>query len=191
MNHQLVQREDKTLGVKAPETFEGYFAIDKLVFAAPMTDGVEISGNNIALSASEDSYALADMGTRPATMTLECDLCFDGEGCVGFAFGGSERDETYTALCLDARQDLLHYEGYEIEDLRSFEPMAVTKFDFSPGDTYHVKLVCENEIVVLYVDDSKALSSRITHSTDGAHIGVFADGCGASFSNISIRIPAA
>ena len=191
MNHQLVQREDKTLGVKAPETFEGYFAVDKLVFAAPMTDGVEISGNNIALSASEDSYALADMGTRPATMTLECDLSFDGEGCVGFAFGGSESDETYTALCLDARQDLLHYEGYEIEDLRSFEPMAVTKFDFSPSDTYHVKLVCENEIVVLYVDDCKALSSRITHSVDGAHIGVFADGCGATFSNISIKIPAA
>ena len=52
-----------------------------------------------------------------------------------------------------------------------------------------MKLVCENEIVVLYIDDSKALSSRITHSIDGAHIGVFADGCGATFSNISIKLP--
>lgn len=189
MNHELVQREDKTLGVKAPETLDGYFTIDKLVFAAPMTDGVEVDGNNIALSAEEDSYALADMGTRPATMTLECDVSFDGEGCVGFAFGGSESDETYTALCLDARRNQLHYEGYEIADIRNLDPMAVTKFDFSRGGTYHVKLVCENEIVVLYVDDVKALSSRITHSIDGAHIGVFADGCSAAFSNISIKIP--
>ena len=50
-------------------------------------------------------------------------------------------------------------------------------------------LVCENEIVVLYVDGVKALSSRITHSVDGAHIALFADGCGASFSNIIIKVP--
>ena len=49
-------------------------------------------------------------------------------------------------------------------------------------------LVCENEIVVVYIDDARALSSRITHSIDGAHIGVFAD-CGASFSNITVRLP--
>ena len=67
--------------------------------------------------------------------------------------------------------------------------MAVTKFDFTRSDTHHVKLVCENEIVVMYVDDVKALSSRIMHSVDGAHIGVFSDGCSASFSNISIKIP--
>ena len=52
-----------------------------------------------------------------------------------------------------------------------------------------MKLVCENEIVVLYVDDTKALSSRIGHSIGGAHIGVFADGCSASFDNITMRLP--
>ena len=50
-------------------------------------------------------------------------------------------------------------------------------------------LVCENEIVVLYVDDVKALSLRVRHSIDGAHIGVFSDGCGASFSNITMKVP--
>ena len=189
MNHQLVQREDKTLGVKAPDTFADYFTMDKIVPAVPLTDGVAIDGSSITLTPAEESFAQADMGTRPATMTLECDVRFDGEGVVGFTFGGSDRDETWTALCLDGRQNLLHYEGYEIEDLRSLEPMAVTKFDFSRSDTHHVKLVCENEIVVLYIDDYKALSSRITHSIDGAHIGVFAEGCEASFENISMKIP--
>ena len=189
MNHQLVQREDKTLGVKAPDTFADYFTMDKIVPAVPLTDGVAIDGSNISLTPAEDSYAQVDMGTRPATMTLECDVRFDGEGVVGFTFGGSDRDETWTALCLDGRQNLLHYEGYEIEDLRIYEPSAVTKFDFSRSDTHHVKLVCENEIVVLYIDDYKALSSRITHSIDGAHIGVFAEGCSASFENISMKIP--
>ena len=189
MNHQLVQLDDKTLGVKAPVTYDDYFTVDKLVFTAPLTDGVEIDGNNVSLSAEEESYALADLGTRPATMTLECDVTFDEGGRVGFAFGGSDKDETFTALCLDGRENLLHYEGYEIEELRRYDPSAITKFDFTRTDTHHVKLVCENEIVVLYVDDCKALSSRITHSIDGAHIGVFADECSASFTNISMKIP--
>ena len=190
MNHQIIQREDKTLGIKAPDVFADYFTIDKLVFAAPLTDGVTVDGNNISLAAAdEDSYALADMGTRPASMTLECDVTLDEEGCAGFAFGGSDRDETFTALCLDARRNLLHYEGYEIDEIRTLDPAAVNKFDFSKSNTHHVKLVCENEIVVLYIDDAKALSSRISHSIDGAHIGVFAQGCEAEFTNISIKIP--
>jgi hypothetical protein len=128
------------------------------------------------------------MGTRPATMTLECDVTLDEDGCAGFAFGGSANDASYTALCLDARQNLLHYEGYELTEINQYEPAALTKFDFSRNETHHVKLVCENEIVVLYIDDVKALSSRIVHSIDGAHIGVFADGCSATFSNINIKI---
>ena len=189
MNHQLVQHEDKTLGVKAPEVFGDYFTIDKLVHAAGLRGQVEVDNNTVSLSAEEDSYALADMGTRPASMILECDVTPDKEGCVGFAFGGSGRDESYTALCLDARRNLLHYEGYEIEEIDEYDPSAITKFNFSRSDTHHVQLVCENEIVVLYVDETKALTSRITHSVNGAHIGVFADGCSATFSNISIKIP--
>ena len=186
--HQLVQNEDKTLGVKAPEQFDSYFTIDKLIHAVAKEGDVKIDGNNISLSAEPGSYALADMGTRPATMTLECDVTLDEDGCVGFAFGGSAADPTYTALCLDAKLGNLHYEGYEITDLDSLDPMSRTRFDFSKNSVHHVKLVCENEIVVMYVDDMKALSSRIFHSTDGAHICVFANGCSASFTNISMKI---
>jgi hypothetical protein len=88
----------------------------------------------------------------------------------------------------DIMDHKMHYEGYEISDLDTMDPQALTKFDFSSGGVHHVKLVCENEIVVLYVDDVKALSSRITHSIDGAHIGVFSNGCGASFENITMKL---
>ena len=189
MNHELVQRPDKTLGVKAPEVFDTFFTADKEFRAAAIQGGVQIDGNSISLTAEEETYALADLGTRPAAMILECDVTLTEEGCVGFAFGGSENDETYTALCLDARRNLIHYEGYEISEIEDYDPAAITKFDFSLADTHHVTLVCENEIVVVYIDDARALSSRITHSIDGAHIGVFADGCSTTFSNITVKIP--
>jgi beta-fructofuranosidase len=188
LNHELVQREDGTLGVRAPQTFYGYFT-NELPFRAVKKEGsVKVKDNTVTLKADEGTHALADMGTRPATMMLECDVTFDEGGCVGFAFGGTEADENWTALCLDARTGTLHYEGLYIDQLATFDPGMFTTFDFSQK-THHVTLVCENEIVVMYVDDSKALSSRIGHSVDGAHIGLFADGCDAEFSNIAMSRP--
>ena len=189
LNHQLVRHEDGTLGVKAPEAYLDYFTQSRDFKAVKAAEKARIKNNSIELSAKGDEYALADMGTRPATMLLECDVTLDSDGRAGFAFGGSKDDPTYTALCLDAGRSLLHYEGLEIGELADFDPMAVTRFDFADGAVHHVTLVCENEIVVLYIDDTKALSSRISHSIDGAHIGVFADGCGASFSNITVKTP--
>ncbi|MBQ3705756.1 MAG: hypothetical protein II888_04805 [Clostridia bacterium] len=189
LNHQLVRHEDGTLGVEAPETFGDYFTQDAAFQAAGLEGKTEIDGNSIALSAGEDEIALADIGARPGTMILECDVTLDPDGCTGFAFGDGETGAEYTALCLDARRNMLHYEGYFIQEISEYEPMALTRFDFSDGKVHHVTLVCENEIVVMYVDSEKALSSRILSSTGGAHIGVFADGCGAAFSNITVRVP--
>ncbi len=188
LNHQLVLHEDGTLGVREPETFAEYFTVEKTFQAVKKEGDVKIKNNNITLS-SKDGYALADMGTRPATMILECDVTLDPGICAGFAFGGSENDETYTALCLDAKENLLHYEGVAVTDLDRFDAQAYTKFDFSKNNTHHVKLVCENEIVIMYVDDLKAFSSRITHSTNGMHIGVFVKNGEASFNNITMRLP--
>ena len=111
------------------------------------------------------------------------------DGCAGFAFGGSANDESWTALCLDGRTGQLHYEGYTLDSIDTMDPMAVTRFNFERNSTHHLTLVCENEIVILYIDGEKALSSRIGHSTNGAHIGVFADEKGATFSNISMSVP--
>lgn len=189
VNHQLVANEDGTLGVKAPDSFAEYFTAEKKFQAVKKDGTVKIKDGSITLSAKDGAYALADMGTRAPSMMLECDVTLDADGCAGFAFGGSEQDETYTALCLDAKQNKLHYEGLELTEVADNDPVAFTAYDFSEKKTHHVTLVCENEIVITYIDDRKALSSRIMHSTDGAHIGVFADGCNAAFENITIKLP--
>ena len=189
LNHQLIRHEDGTLGVKAPESFGDYFANELPFSAGNAGGGVEIDGNDIALAATDGEIALADMGVRAPTMLLECDVALGDDGCAGFAFGGSEADAAWTALCLDAGRNLLHYEGYALTELDDYPPMAITRFDFSKSPVHHVTLVCENEIVVMYIDDEKALSSRIGHSTGGAHIGVFAANCDASFSHITMKAP--
>ena len=180
---KLPKRIDNVIPVQlSPDEMEVYKRMER-------DQLLQIEDDDIALSAVDGGIALADMGVRAPTMLLECDVTLDADGCAGFAFGGSEADEAWTALCLDAERGLIHYEGYELTELNDYDPMAITRFDFPDGAVHHVKLVCENEIVVIYVDDEKALSSRIGHSTNGAHIGVFAEGCDAAFTDITMKVP--
>ena len=194
LNHQLVKREDGTLGVKAPESYADYFTQEEPIqVEAEEVEGngeVLIEGDQIQVSAEEGTFAIADLGMRLPTMRLECDVTLEGEGTAGFVFGGSEQDPSYTGLSLDMRRGMIHYDGYKLKQLTKFDPQAGTYFDFSQGGTHHLTLICENEIVVLYIDDQKALSSRITHSVDGAHIGVYAEGCSAAFGDFQIKTPA-
>lgn len=189
LNHELVQLDDGKLGVRAPETYGGYFSKQKDFKAVKKQGKVRIEKNNVTVSAENEQPAIADMGTRAPAMMLECDVIADPDCCVGFAFGGSSDDESYTAFCLDAGKNLLHYEGTDVTELDKYPAEAYTFFDFSKKDVHHVKLICENEIVVLYIDDEKALSSRVFHSINGAHIGLFAQKDGAQFKDISISIP--
>ena len=190
LNHQIVQKEDGSLGVKAPDTFDDYFSKEKEFQAAKKEGNVKIKGNAVSLSASgEEGYSLCDLGTRPASMRLDCDVTIDKDACAGFAFGGSEEDESFTALCLDSKENMLHYEGTKLDELSKSEPKTYTKFEFSKESTHHVTLICENEVVVLYIDDAKVLSSRIYHSINGAHIGLFSTGGNAAFNNVLVTLP--
>lgn len=190
LNHQLVLRDDGSLGVRAPETFANYFTESWKAVPVVKQGDVKVKKETITLKGKTGAVALADLGMRQPTMMLECDVKLGQDGCAGFAFGGVN-GEPYVALCLDAKNGLLHYEATEVDELAKWDPVAFTRFDFSASDTHHVTLVCENEIVIMYVDDTKALSSRIVRSTNGAHFGVFADETEAVFSNISVKVPAA
>ena len=188
--HEIFQNADGSLGVKAPEVLSEYFTVDKPVEIAPVCGEVTVEGTSATLTGEGDLYAVADMGTRPASMTLECDVTMSEDACVGFAFGGSGSDTSWTGLALDARRNCLHFEGYRLEDLDYLEPGDITRFDFDRTNTHHVKLVCENDVVIMYVDGLKVLSSRISHSTGGQHIGLFADGGTATFENVTMTLPA-
>ncbi|MCQ2510238.1 MAG: family 43 glycosylhydrolase [Lachnospiraceae bacterium] len=188
LNHQLVELEKGVLGVKAPDTFYDYFTQDKEFKAVPKEGKVKIKDTTVTISPEADSYAIADMGTRPAEMMLECDVTIGEDGVAGFCFG-KEDDPEPTALGLDRLWNMIHYEGTIVQDIMNESPIAYTQFDFSKGEKHHIKMICENEIVVVYVDDTKALSSRINNSIDGARFGLYSAGAESVFENVTMKLP--
>lgn len=191
--HQLVQHEDGSLGVKMPESIADYFSVKK-EFIPGKTEGNVISGNNsFQLSAKKGEKSAVSLGSREATMLLECDVTIGDNGIAGFAFGNPKKAfKNYYALALDAKRNCIHYEGYKLggfENIVSSDPIAQTKFTFKPGEKHHVTIVAENEIVILYIDDAKVLSSRIYNSINGADLALFTAESDATFENISMKVP--
>lgn len=177
LNHQLLRLEDGKLGVKEPDSFNEYFAQETKI------------DDSFTLKSKDGYFAVKDLGVRPATMMIECDVTIDEGAIAGFSFSQEGSEDVPTGLCLDRRWNMLHYEGTALDKLTNNIPTIYTQFDFTKRDRHHIKLICENEIVVLYVDDEKALSSRIQNSIDGSHIGFFAAEGNAVFENIIIKKP--
>ena len=189
--HELVQKEDGTLGVREPSGLQDYFVTEKTPSVKETLGEVREKDGAYLLSAAADEVALADFGMREPSMLLECTVSLGEEGYAGFAFGMGDEYGTYTGLVLDAKNNSVHFEGCVLSRIAYVEPMIETSFNFEPDKEYHVKLVMENEIVILYIDDTKALSNRIYKSVDGAHWGIFSSNTEAVFRDISIRIPSA
>ncbi len=189
--HQLVQKEDGTLGVKEPSGLKEYFTEEESPVLAGTWGTVEEEAGSYRLSAYGDEVALAEFGSRKPVVMLECTVSLGEEGYAGIAFGQGEEYGKYTGLVLDAKNDCIHYEGCVLSRIAYVEPFISTDFIFEPDKEYQVKLVMENEIAVLYIDDTKALSNRIYKSVEGdVHWGFFANNAEAVFKDVVVRSPA-
>lgn len=187
--HQLVQKEDGTLGVREPESLKDYFVYEGAVTAVDTLGTVQETSEGYKLSAGNDEVSLVNFGMRKPTMMLEFDVTFSEGSYAGIAFGEQGEYGKYTGIVLDAKDQCVHYEGCVLSRIQYVEPLITTDFTFEAGTKYHVKAVMENEIVVLYIDDSKALSNRIYRSIDGANFGIYVSGADVSFENIKIYTP--
>lgn len=189
--HELVQKEDGRLGVKEPSGLKDYFVQEETPTIVGTVGNVTEDGG-LRLSAEGDEMALADFGMRKPVMMLECTVSLGEDGYAGFAFGAGDEYGKYTGLVLDAKNDSVHFEGCVLSRIAYVEPIISTRFTFEPNKEYRVKLIMENEIAVLYIDDTKALSNRIYKSVDGAvHWGIFASRTEAEFNDIVVKTPAA
>lgn len=187
--HQLVQKEDGTLGVREPESLRTYFDNEENCSVSGTQGTVEETEQGYALSAAKNEVSLVDFGMRRPTMMVEFDVTLSGEGYAGIAFGPAGDYGKFTGIVLDPGAQSIHYDGCLLSRIPYADMVNHTGFAFEAGRKYHVKAVMENEIVVLYVDDTKALSNRIYKSIDGADWGIYTNGADALFEEIHVYTP--
>ena len=148
---------------------------------------VEIKNSDITIKANtETSYV--NFGILPRSMLLSCNVKFVNvteDAKAGFLFGIKEDPLKSYPVFMDFKNNRLLYNGFlenfNIEsDIRNQQ-----KFNFETGREYKMNLVVEDEVVVLYMDDKKALSNRIYNAV-GTKWGIFACGTEVEFSNVAV-----
>ena len=190
MNHELVLLEEGKLGVREPHTYSDYFTQDKPITAVDTLGNAEITDVGFRVS-SEDkkTVSLVNFGQREPVFMLETDVTFTREGFLGFCFGKERDYNKYSGMVVDSKYDSLHFEGSVLSRMAYVDPLVKTHYDLEPGKTYHLKLVMENEIATLYIDNAKVLCVRVYKAMDGGDIGIFAVNTDAEFTNMTLRIP--
>ena len=176
------------MGVRAPESLYDYFTEVVNLDSVTTFGDVTQDSNRYILKGNPGGIAILDLGPRPPTMWLEFDLTIDGNGCAGLAFGTSEDYGIYNALAFDTVNQSIHYEGTKLAYIDEDEPIIQTHFAFEQGMSYHITVIAENEIVIVYINGTKVLSNRIFSSINGAHICLFAKDAVVTSEAMQLRI---
>ena len=110
--------------------------------------------NELLKVASEDSSL--DLGKVPQTCHLSYDLTMEDEGKADLVFSNQDSGEEYK-ISLDTEDDNISFNAFPNNQAMKFVA----------GQKYHIDIVVEKDIVVIYADGTKALSNRI-YSAVGA-----------------------
>ncbi|HWT73442.1 MAG TPA: glycoside hydrolase family 32 protein [Mobilitalea sp.] len=187
--YKLAQNEDGTLSATMPSQYMDYFKTKLNIPESVVIGNADIAGTTAVMESDGESVSGIDFGTLPDTMLLTCKVTIDKKGIgTGFSFGKTDKFENSLGIELDTKKDLLRYDSSTLARMRYADPSVYSTFHFDEGVTYDVKLVVENEIIVLYMNDTKVLSNRI-YRARGNDWGLFNVGGKTTFSDIKIYVP--
>ncbi|HHX61313.1 MAG TPA: DUF4975 domain-containing protein [Epulopiscium sp.] len=187
--YELSQGADGRLRALMPSQFNDYFKKEIELPKTEIIGEASYHGGLGTVKSDGESISAIDFGKLPQTMLLKAKLTLGKKGKgIGFFFGKENGIENALGIHLDPNKNLLRYDSSILSRMRYAEPVVYSSFEFEEGREYDVKIVVENEIIVLYMDDTKVLSNRI-YKARGNDWGLFSIGGDATLEDIQLLIP--
>ena len=189
--HQLIQEVDGTLSVTAPDALEcnAFHTIEPLKMKA-LTGNWKISDNGVSVS-SPDGYSSLLFNKVSACCKLEMDVSYDK---TPREFGIALQVDTDFAmgyyLIFEPNRNRIQYKtGIRMyEDGGKMFPYEVEQerpFLWETNSSYKVRVFVQDSILLLYVGDRIALSTRMLDRSN-FHLGLFVSDGSAKFENIRL-----
>lgn len=173
--HEILQRADGTLGVRAPEALDAQFG-------TAVADPVDYE---IDATYRRDVVAL---NLLPGAAVIDGEITLDhGTGSAGVLLDLDESGEGGYFLRFDAGRQVIQFGkagGYRDWYVDHF-PELDRPLVINPGRPIRFRVVLDGSAVVVYADDV-ALSARRYHRPRG-RFGLYADGVRAVFSGVTAR----
>ena len=180
--HELVQREDGSLGVKLPETIEKSFQ-EKLPMNPVERQGSLSDGDGVVEVRAEDGFGWAELGSLEETCLFRTTVSWDDETqAVGLMIHTDPELKQWCQLRLELKHGKILMDRYNrVDGDQSYLDERPVSFK---GNCAEVKLVVSGNIMLVYVDDV-ALVSRCYEIGTGS-IGIFAEYGKISCTNMEL-----
>jgi beta-fructofuranosidase len=178
--HQLKQQADGSITVQAPNAVDALFNKEKTISKSASTGDVSQNGSSYSLKESSSILFDRISGQKKITATV---IGIEAGSAFGFVFGAqttsannhyrvsiSEADDKGSVIRLSAG-------GQVIE---SYVPVPI-----EPGKEYQLKVIIDNSVCVVYLDNQVALSARI-YSLPNNYWGLFSSKKNVVFRDVKL-----
>lgn len=194
--HKIYQKANGDLAVTIPHTVENH--LETTAYSLVKNSQWGDVTNTQAGSHSYRLYSPADYDMANVIFDPVMAERYEISATVNYV--SSARDFGFMIGACDGWNDLFSLRFVPQENRFSFDktnrsnldtstvPDNDVPFALSPGVDYSVRIVIENSMVVVYINDEVALSSRI-YRAPGTNWGIFADHSDVTFTNIEVTTP--
>ena len=188
--HELIQKAHGTLHVKPVSAVNNALSRRLPVSFHALQGNWEKRQESLWVDA-RCTYACALLSHLPKLCRIQADISFSGSPLqLGIALGVDETFSRGNYILLEPRRNRIQYRTSlrttpETGRIFPWEVESERPITLEPDSLHRLTLFRQDSVLVIYLDDTIALSTRIYQDFHG-QLGLFAEGCIASFSNISI-----
>lgn len=194
--HKLYQKANGDLAVTIPHTLEAKVETNNYSVVKDSQWGNVTNttpGTHSYRLISPADYDMANVIFDPVTAQRY-------EISATVSYQSSSRDFGFMIGACDGWNDLYSLRFVPSQNRFSFDKTPRTQitastapdndvpFSLSPNTDYNVRILVENSMVIVYINDEVALTSRI-YRAPGTSWGIFSDNSDATFSNILVTTP--
>jgi len=194
--HKLYAKANGDLAVAIPHTLKNYLegqshSINKSSSRGNVTN-TSTSAHTYTLS-SQASFDVANVVFDPVNLQrfkINCTVSYSASSKdFGFMIGACDGINDFYSLRFIPGQNRFSLDKVSRSQItESTIASTDVPFKLSPNVNYDVQIVIENSMLVVYINNEEALSTRIYKATNTTW-GIFTDNSTATFGNITVTKP--
>lgn len=195
ITHEIYQTTNGDLALKIPESINSHYSSNELQIKSYEVEGsvevIDTLEHSYNLSANNDGFA--SIAFRPIDnerYQINTSLTFtSGSEEFGLILGGCDAENEFYSLRFLPDKGMVSLEIKNRENIDdSVAPYNDVPLELDPNTSYEVKVIIENSMVVVYVDDKIALSSRV-YKAMGNLWGIYSENGSVFIENIKVSTP--
>ena len=182
VTHQLEQNDDGSLSVVLNENIKNLYSNECIFSPQKITDTVETKDDSYRFSGNE--YEVVGFKNLMGNYLLKAHISeFDSDGMFGFAFNLNDENVGRLNIVFNVANNRIEF--YNNSDIVETKAQSYLEYDFSDVSDLDVSMVISNGVVVMYVNDDIAFTTRM-YMSQGMEWGIFSIKSPVVFSDMNL-----